>query len=208
MYKAALLQTSQTSLGGHRHLHVLCRNFDCLIKNCYIAGMQVWPLQSIMLECGTVASSQHLQAINIKHWEVRDPITLPSLALKTCLWQVCGRQNLTFKSFCSPQFYLLACWNLQGAYWKDNTSVTRSWRVTEWAWRGSQAAWQNLTQVIRTVLEYWAARPYKPAISERWMALKRADETLKGKNSNKDGSLVTLKNVLGRKAGKAWEHKE
>ena len=84
----------------------------------------------LCFDCGTVASSQHLRAINIKHCEIRDTITLPSLALYTCLWQVCGWQNLTFKSFYGTQFYLLVCWNFQSAYWKNNTSITRSTLAT------------------------------------------------------------------------------
>lgn len=54
-------------------------------------------------------------------------------------------------------------------------------------WRGSQAAWQDLTHVIRTVC---AGRTYKPDISERWVALKRVEENFKGKNLNKDGSTI------------------
>lgn len=80
----------------------------------------------LRFDCGTVASSQHLWAINIKRCEIQDTITLPSLALYTCLWQVCGWQNLTFKSFYDTQFYLLVCWNFQSAYWKNNTSMRRS----------------------------------------------------------------------------------
>lgn len=101
----------------------------------------------LCFECGTVASSQHLQAINTKHCDVRDPITLPSLALKTCLWQVCGWQNLTFKSFYSPQCYLLACWNLQSAYQKDNTSVTRS---IPGYWKSYQVSVEGLTGCMAT----------------------------------------------------------
>lgn len=85
----------------------------------------------LYFNCGTVASSQHLRAINIKHCEIRDTITLPSLALYTCLWQVCGWQNLTFKSFYGTQFYLLVCWNFQSAYWKNNTSIPRSILLSE-----------------------------------------------------------------------------
>lgn len=77
----------------------------------------------LCFDCGIAASSQHLQAINIKHCEIWDTITLPSLDLNTYLWQICGWQNLTFKSFYSMQFYLVVCWNFQSAHWKNNASI-------------------------------------------------------------------------------------
>lgn len=42
-------QTSQTSQGRQRYICVLHNYSDCIVKNCYIAGMQVWPLKSITL---------------------------------------------------------------------------------------------------------------------------------------------------------------
>lgn len=52
------------------------------------------------------------------------------------------------------------------------------------------AAWKDLTHLIRTVLEYCDGRTYKPDISERWIVLKRVDETFKGKNLHKDSSAI------------------
>lgn len=156
-----------------------CRNASLASQVHYALSVEYLPVVSI---CEQLIWSTKIRGI----------IILPSLALYTCTWQVYGWQNLTFKSFYGTQFYLLAWWNVQSAYWKNNTSITRSILATLKGWLREHRGACRLhcktwhTQLRQSWNKYLLVGNTKmPSLAE----MDGSEESrlnFKGKKSNKD----------------------